>query len=80
MFQLVTCRAGPVLTCGVSYQKSWERFTRIPNIVIIVDQQKGQGCIKRGREEVAHYQVSITIRQTQKPLTLNQISSSFMTL
>ena len=49
-------------------------------LVIILDQEKGREAWKRGREEGAHCEISITIRKRQKTLTLYQISSSFMTL
>ena len=50
------------------------------NIVIILAQEKGQEGMKKRQGRRRDCQISITIRQRQKILTLYQIISSFMTL
>ena len=40
------------------------------HLVIVLDQEKGQGCMKKGAGRTSEFRVVITIRQRQNPLTL----------
>ena len=52
--------------------------SKLLHLVIILDNEKGHGGMKKGQRGTSECQMTFIVSQKQKPLTICQISSSFI--